>query len=229
MRLRGALQNESLGLVKWVWPRAELKHVTAQMGVKMTSWFDIKELPVQSVIGVPDRRRHEDSAEEMNRAVRRIHKVIAKLEESGIPASRIAIGGYQQGAALALHVALRSKKTFAGCVVLSGWVPLAADLRKLATHDGRAVEILWCQGTKDALVSVEAQDEGAKLLEDLGVKVTGQKAVRGHDVGDADLKEAMTWLEERLRYSSEADSCSKEGEQGESAATEPPHEVLDVG
>lgn len=207
-----ALLPESLGPVKWLWPRAEMHNVTAQAGVKMTSWFDITELPVQSVVGVPDRQRHEDSAEEMNRSVRRIHKVVKNLEDSGIPSSKIAIGGFQQGAALAVHAALRYKKTLAACVALHAWIPVAADLKKLATEDGRSVEILWCQGTKDAVVSVEAQDEGATMLQNLGVKVTNQRGVRGHDVGSEDLKLAMTWLADRLQYVPKDDSESGEAE-----------------
>lgn len=44
--------------------------------------------------------------------------------KGGIPASRIVIGGFSQGGALALYSALKFPQKLAGVVALSCWLPL---------------------------------------------------------------------------------------------------------
>jgi predicted esterase len=79
----------------------------------------------QNVYGL-DADSKEDS-EGFAESCERVNRLIQSELDSGIPSESIAVGGFSQGGALALHVALRSPNKLAACVALSAWVPLHAD------------------------------------------------------------------------------------------------------
>jgi lysophospholipase-2 len=83
----------------------------------MPGWSDIRNLDREAP---EDHKGFDDSAA-------RISRLIQAEIDGGIPAKKIAIGGFSQGGALALHVALRSSHSFAACVALSAWLPLRED------------------------------------------------------------------------------------------------------
>lgn len=76
--------------------------------------FDIKTLEVGGA---------EDEAG-IKKAATMVHGMINNEIRSGIPASRIIVGGFSQGGALALYAALTYPEQLAGVIGLSCWVPL---------------------------------------------------------------------------------------------------------
>lgn len=83
----------------------------------MNGWTDIHGLSMDA----------KEDRDGFNLAATRVNKIIQAEIDKGIPASKIAIGGFSQGGALALHVSLRSPNAYAGCVALSTWLPLRDD------------------------------------------------------------------------------------------------------
>ena len=104
------------GHVKYVLPHAPTIPITFNLGYRMPAWFDVLAL---------DGSRPEDS-EGLEASRMKIEHFIER-EMEGIPAERIALAGFSQGAALALHTALRTDKPLAGVASLSGWVPMAEE------------------------------------------------------------------------------------------------------
>merc|ERR1719313_2512543 len=52
-----------------------------------------------------------------------VHEIIDGLgSDHGIPPDRIVVGGFSQGAAVALQAALCATRKLAGCIVFSGWL-----------------------------------------------------------------------------------------------------------
>ena len=66
--------------------------------------------------------------------MRRFDDLIAREGERGIPAGRIVLAGFSQGAAVSLYTALRFTETLAGVMALSGYLPRG----KFASHRARA-------------------------------------------------------------------------------------------
>ena len=56
-------------------------------------------------------------------AVEKVQDWIAELDKQGIPADRIILGGFSQGAAVAAWAAATSSHKLAGCVLWSGYAP----------------------------------------------------------------------------------------------------------
>ncbi len=55
---------------------------------------------------------------------RSLHELITKEVNSGIPPSRIILGGFSQGGAMSILAGLCGERKLAGIVSLSGWLPL---------------------------------------------------------------------------------------------------------
>lgn len=100
--------------VKIICPTANTIPVTLNSGFQMPAWFDLYSLD-------PDGQEDE-------RGIQKSKAIVMKLIEdeisNGIDPSRIVLGGFSQGGALALFTGLSGKYKLAGIVALSCWLPL---------------------------------------------------------------------------------------------------------
>ncbi|KAL8622444.1 hypothetical protein ACOMHN_034109 [Nucella lapillus] len=129
--------------IKCVCPHAPVQSVTLNAGMSMPSWFDIHGLNSSS---------SQDEAG-IKEASQTLQGLIEKEEKSGIPSSRIFIGGFSQGGAVALYTAFAVDRPVGGVVALSTWLPLHKTLAddKVPKYN-KDVPVLQCHGTHDPLV-----------------------------------------------------------------------------
>lgn len=109
--------------MKVICPTAPVIPVTLNGGYRMPSWFDLKTLDISG----------PEDADGIKAAAKNVHALIKKETDDGIAASRILLGGFSQGGALALYSALTYAEPLAGVMALSCWLPLHAtfpDARK---------------------------------------------------------------------------------------------------
>eukprot|EP00218_Dolichomastix_sp_CCMP3274_P012321 CAMPEP_0170138440 /NCGR_PEP_ID=MMETSP0033_2-20121228/4922_1 /TAXON_ID=195969 /ORGANISM="Dolichomastix tenuilepis, Strain CCMP3274" /LENGTH=212 /DNA_ID=CAMNT_0010374447 /DNA_START=110 /DNA_END=748 /DNA_ORIENTATION=- len=142
--------------VKWEFPDAPSQPVSCNGGMVMPSWFDLGEIPVSPDSALP-------SESDMAASIARVEKLIKAKVASGIPRSRIAVGGFSQGGALALATGMASPEPLGAIVCFSGWV--ATPRLEPAAEATRDARILWCHGTLDPVVLPACQAEGMKRLE----------------------------------------------------------------
>ena len=84
--------------VHYIFPPAPTIGLTINGGMEMPGWFDLYDWP----IGISAK----DDREGKLAAVEQIEETIERLEsELGIPPSRVVVGGFSQGAAIALLAA----------------------------------------------------------------------------------------------------------------------------
>jgi phospholipase/carboxylesterase len=135
-----------LGLpdVRFVFPQAPTIPVTLNGGYRMPAWYDIRTLEPG-----PDR---EDEAG-IRASAWAITELIHRENARGIPCDRIVLAGFSQGAAMALHVALRHPVPLAGVVVLSGYLLVPDTLEEEASPANAATPMLFCHGTIDEVVT----------------------------------------------------------------------------
>lgn len=69
-------------------------------------------------------RKAPEDENGMLQTAKSLNEIISEEVDSGIPASRIVLGGFSQGGAMSLLTGLTSERKLAGLAVLSGWVPL---------------------------------------------------------------------------------------------------------
>lgn len=129
--------------IRYVCPSAKAMPVTLNGGMRMPSWFDIRGLN-------PGAAQDEAGIKEASDL---LQTYIAEEEKLGIDRSRIVIGGFSQGGAVALYSALaKSQKSLAGVVALSTWLPLHQTF-PAAVKANQETPILQCHGDSDSLVA----------------------------------------------------------------------------
>ena len=121
---------------------------------------------------------------------------MARLEAAGTPSSRIVLGGFSQGGAVAMLAAYRSNKQFAGCVSLSGWLTLRDQLNVSAT--AAATPLFWGHGQFDDKVLFEHQAVGVDALQQQGVEVTATGYPVEHTAHPDELEALATFIDEKL-------------------------------
>lgn len=173
--------------VKFVFPSAPRLCSTINGGQCLPCWFDLYDWPV----GVSVR----DDRKGIQQAVDQIQLEVAKLQAEGIPKDRIVLGGFSQGAALALETAYRDEDSFAGCIALSGWLAQRGNLR--CTPKACQTPLFWGHGQFDSNVRYEQQFFGVKKLLQQGVQSTTVKSYQiGHDVSNEEFCDIANFLQE---------------------------------
>lgn len=169
--------------------------VTA-FSLEMPGWFDLYDWP----IGISAK----DDRDGKIAAAQQIETAVEKLEaEMGIPPSRVVVGGFSQGGAVALLTAYhrrQGKVPFAGVVCLSGWLTLKEDL-KVTEEVAKATPLFWGHGQWDDKVLFEQQAHGVEILRNQGVDVSDQSFPMGHSSHPKET-EAMAEFVEKVLFPS---------------------------
>lgn len=174
---------------EWVFPRAPTAHVTIS-GAQQTSWFDLYDWPL--AVGCKDDR------EGLLQSVAHVHTLIDDLVAKGIPASRIIIGGFSQGAAVTLLAAHRYPKTLLGCICLSGWLTLKEDWES-SRVEGNSTPVFLGHGVEDGVVLPGHVAVARETLEgaDLSLSARVYDHMQ-HSSCPEEMRDLMKWLSERI-------------------------------
>ena len=135
----------------------------------MPGWFDIFALGGN----VEDLRSRQD--ENGILLTREYLNGLVKAEiDAGIPSERIVLGGFSQGAAMALFSALTGPVKLAGVVGLSSWLPLDSKLSEFLRQSdlNKKTPILMCHGTNDVVVPTDLGKLSYETLKSSGFDVT---------------------------------------------------------
>jgi len=112
----------------------------------------------------------------------------AHLEQAGVPAERIVLLGFSQGACLSLEFAARNARRWGGIVALSGGLigPPGTPRSYAGSFDGAPV-FLGCSD-RDPHIPKERVDESAQIFERMGATVTERiYPGLGHTVNEDEL------------------------------------------
>ncbi|CAB9521554.1 protein thioesterase 1 [Seminavis robusta] len=168
--------------ITYVFPPAPTIGITINGGMQMPGWFDLFDWP----IGVGSK----DDREGLDKAVAQIESEVKKLGEAGIPPSKIVVGGFSQGGAIALLTCYRGQETFAGCAGLSAWLTLPGDLD--VSDNAKQIPLFWGHGKMDDKVLFAQQAFGVEKLRSQGVSVVD----KAYNMGHSSHPEEMEYLAE---------------------------------
>ncbi|KAJ7462157.1 Phospholipase/Carboxylesterase-domain-containing protein [Mycena latifolia] len=186
--------------VKWVLPHSPAMPVTANGGMVMPSWFDILSFGFDS----------EEDQPGMLKTSHSLNQLITAEVDAGIPANRIVLGGFSQGGAMSLLTGLTAERKLAGLAILSGWLPLRASLKSMASEHATSIPIFWGHGTADPLVKFDLAERSVDFLKkNIGIPEapsTGElkglsfNAYRGvgHSTNEKELDDLKAFLNKAL-------------------------------
>mmetsp|Transcript_20337 Transcript_20337/g.47764 ORF Transcript_20337/g.47764 Transcript_20337/m.47764 type:complete len:360 (-) Transcript_20337:2258-3337(-) len=205
--------------ITYVFPPAQNVGITVNGGEQMPAWFDIFDWP----LGVDAK----DDPKGLAMSVKRIEKIVAELtDEEGIDPSRVVLGGFSQGGAVALMAAYNRRKKdavpFAACACMSGYLPLKTylDVSEGAAKD---TPLFWAHGEHDDKILFEQFVYGVEKLESAGVSVTACSYPVGHESSNfEEIDDFAAFLEDVLcADEATADEMSKSAKAEAGGQTAP--------
>ncbi|EED91517.1 hypothetical protein THAPSDRAFT_262807, partial [Thalassiosira pseudonana CCMP1335] len=173
--------------ITYVFPPASMVGITVNGGEQMSGWFDVYDWP----IGLDAK----DDPKGLAMSVKRVDQIVTQLkDEEGIDPSRVIVGGFAQGGAVALMAAYNRRKKdakpFAGCMCLSGWLPMK-DYLDVSEETAKATPLYWAHGQYDEKILFEQQVHGVQKLKGVGVDVSAYAFPVGHESANYEEIEAM--------------------------------------
>ena len=132
----------------------------------------------------------------LSSALDRLGEVVAGVESGGIPAGRIIIGGFSQGACLASEFVARNARRYGGLLVFSGGVigPPGTPRVYGGSLEGTPV-FIGCSDS-DPHIPLERVEETAEVLARLGAAVEKRIYPRmDHTINDDELDRARAIIE----------------------------------
>ncbi|KAJ2401057.1 hypothetical protein GGI23_001643 [Coemansia sp. RSA 2559] len=182
--------SQSLPHVKFIMPHAPVQAVTVNGGMRMPSWYDIKSL---------DKIASNEDEAGMNASMMRINELIRGEVDAGIPANRIVVGGFSQGAALSLFTVLQSERRFAGLVVLSGYLPVRDRLVPRITDASKLVPVFQGHGTADEVVLYQYGEMTSEVLKRNGFDAVFKSyQYMGHSTCNDEIRDMQQFLAKQI-------------------------------
>lgn len=173
--------------LRFIFPHAPMRPVTINMGMHMRAWYDILQMG-----GGP-----EDAAG-IRASQGLVEALIARERTRGVAAARIALAGFSQGGAIALHAGLRHAERLAGVLALSTYLPLAATLAAERSDANRDIAVFMAHGGHDPVIDIARARESRAALESLGYAVQWQEYAMPHSVCAQEIADIAAWLRKRL-------------------------------
>lgn len=116
-----------------------------------------------------------------------------QLSEHGVPASRLALLGFSQGAGLAYEIAPRRPEQMAGIVAIAGRMKRKASLDAEVRS---TPPFLILTGEQDRLLTSEERISTIATLEAVGIPVTTMMMKRtGHGISQDGMMAAVDFLQ----------------------------------
>jgi len=184
----GALNTIKPDYLKVICPTAPMMPVTINGGAPMPAWYDIRSLD--------ERDADREDREGVDQAVDYLINVVKGEKNHGIEPSRVIIGGFSQGGAVALRTTLMSEEQFGGCIALSCYLP--GELESL--QDKQVNTPVWqAHGDSDEVVSYKrgllTSETVQKLLTNTTFKT--YKGM-GHEATMEELNDIKAFIEKTL-------------------------------
>jgi predicted esterase len=174
---RGATAPSILELAPLL-PREELAYLAPQAAGN--TWYPYSFLnPI------------EQNEPGLSSGLQALGEVLAQVEAAGIPAEKVVIGGFSQGACLASEFVARNARRYGGLLVFSGGLigPPGTSREYAGSLEGTPV-FLGCS-TTDFHIPAERVDETAAVFEQMGAAVTKQLYPNmGHTIIQDEIDEA---------------------------------------
>eukprot|EP00928_Gymnodinium_smaydae_P057948 TRINITY_DN41167_c0_g1_i1.p1 TRINITY_DN41167_c0_g1~~TRINITY_DN41167_c0_g1_i1.p1 ORF type:complete len:256 (-),score=21.03 TRINITY_DN41167_c0_g1_i1:10-777(-) len=183
--------REKLASCRWLFPRAPSGPVRFHGGRVLPRWWD--------TWGDSTSATWADSPEDVVASIEIVHSIIDGLD---VEANRIIVGGFSQGAALALIAALKYKERLAGCVMIGGWLtyPIADNIsRYVADRDGANTPVWWAHGRQDRSIPISVQESHCATLDAVRAQLVDQRQYScGHWPNAELLSEMLSWMRTTL-------------------------------
>jgi phospholipase/carboxylesterase len=110
----------------------------------------------------------------------------------------LVLGGFSQGATMALAFALRNPGHVPHVLIFSGFLPWHSTV-KVTPETVEATRFFWGHGSLDSSIPLELAQEGRMDLRRAGARLEARDYPIGHGIDPQGLADAAAWLRDGLR------------------------------
>ncbi len=185
--------------VRFVFPEAPL--AMPELGFSQArAWWPLDVERFSAAARDPQARRElqTETPKGLPRSRRLLTALLDELaRRSGLPLSRIVLGGFSQGAMLATDVSLRLQEAPAGLVILSGTLLCEAEWRSRAPIR-RGLPVFQTHGTYDPLLPFDRAEALRDLLAAAGLRVEFLPFAGMHTIPAEALVGLISFIAQRL-------------------------------
>jgi predicted esterase len=128
-----------------------------------------------------------------------IAKIVADEVAAGTALSRIIIGGFSQGGALALTAALKMKGPVAAACCFSCWAPPSANLSAEAERLAKTpapTRFLLCHGSVDRVVETQCGEQAHQMLVAAGLAADLKIYPIAHSSSKDEMDDLIAFLDD---------------------------------
>ena len=170
-------------------PKAPEMPITVQNGATTTAWYD-----VLTRIG----EEPEDLAG-LKTMHLKVSQIINQIVSQGIPAETIFLGGFSQGAAMAIYSGLRQARTLAGVIALSGYLPAPGLLENDITPAGKMTPFFVAHGAFDEVINPIVARKSANFIESHIDTLVWREYNMEHEVCPDEMKHIVQFMTAALQ------------------------------
>lgn len=177
-----------------LFPTAPQRPYTPLNGELSHVWFDRISIS-------PDVPEHTDTLESTANDVTNF--IRQEVVNPGVPESRIIVGGFSMGGALAMHIGFRMMPNVAGVFALSSFLSHTSSVyQSLGSIRQEVITVpplFMCHGNRDTLVPHEWGEHTFKRLRQLGVDGEFHTISNAlHEMKEKELRQLYEWINQRL-------------------------------
>lgn len=171
-------------ICRFILPNAPVREISAHPGYPLRAWYDV----------LTDRFDDKEDRKGIEETALKVSRLINDLVNLGVPRKRIFLGGFSQGAAMALHTGLHQKEGIGGILSLSGYLPLAADLFNDISIAGRETPVFMAHGSYDSVISPYVAQRGARVVGELNPNLVWHTYEMDHEVRQEELADMVRFM-----------------------------------
>jgi phospholipase/carboxylesterase len=178
---------------RFAFPEAPLSVDLGMPGLEGRAWWMIDLMRLQAAL---EEGKERDLTREVPEGLAPAReRMVAFLDalQAEFPADKLVLGGFSQGAMLALDVALRTERELAGLVLLSGTL-LAEDEWRPLLPRRRGLPVLQSHGRDDPLLPFRIAERLRDALREAALEVKWIAFNGGHGIADGVLDELGAFI-----------------------------------
>jgi phospholipase/carboxylesterase len=175
-------------VLRFIFPHAPLSPITIHNGYVMRAWFDIYSKEI-------DRKIDQAGVQA---SVALVEKFIEQEKKRNLPTEKIFLGGFSQGAVIALTAGLQHSETLGGIIALSGYLP-HADLASTIHQANQSIPIFIAHGTEDSVVAFALGLSAVDALKTQNLPVSWHSYPMAHTVCMEEMSDISEWLSTQMR------------------------------
>lgn len=164
------------------------------------AWWmiDIEAIQLALMRGEFRQRLRDERPDGMQQAREAVLALVRDVSaETGLPVSRIALGGFSQGSFVTVDVVTQIEEAPAGLIVWSGTLMNEPEWRRLGPRH-KGLRVVQSHGRQDPMLPFEWAEHLRELMIDVGWQVEWLPFNGPHTISPEGLKAAVRMLEGQL-------------------------------